>query len=232
MRCGAGRNPGSSVVRKSDAMRTIVYIDGFNLYYGLLRGTPWMWLNLAALSKSLLTDKYVISEIKYFTARIRSDRFSTVSPHDQSCYMDALASLPCLKIVEGYYRRFRAKLPFAREPCVSCDKAEYATVWKTEEKKSDVNLAVEMVSDAYENKADAVVLISGDADHSAALSVVRYRHRKTTVVFNPHTGECAELRRLSTFYKNIPRDLPAKCQLPEVVTLPNGRTIHRPPAWA
>ena len=213
-------------------MRTIVYIDGFNLYYGLLRGTPWMWLDLVAFARALLTDRYVISEVKYFTARIRSDRFAAISPHDQSCYLDALGTNPVVKVVEGYYRRFRAKLPFAKEPCTSCGKVGYATVWKTEEKKSDVNLAVEMVSDAYENRSDAVVLISGDADHSAALSVVRYRHRKTIVVFNPHPGECAELRRLSTFYKNIPRDLPAKCQLPEVVTLPNGRTIHRPPAWA
>ena len=213
-------------------MRTIVYIDGFNLYYGLLRETPWMWLDLLAFSKNLLTDKYDITEIKYFTARIRSDCFAIISPHDQACYLEALASCPTMKIIEGYYRRFRTKLPFAKEPCISCGKAMYATVWKTEEKKSDVNLAVEMVSDAYENKSDAVVLISGDADHAAALSVVRYRHRKTTVVFNPHPGECAELRKLSTFYKNIPRDLPARCQLPDIVPLPNGRKIHRPPAWA
>ena len=126
----------------------------------------------------------------------------------------------------------RAKLPFAKEPCTSCDKVKYAIVWKTEEKKSDVNLAVEMVTDAYENRADAMVLISGDADHSVALSIARYRHHKTTVVFNPHEGECVELRQLSTYCRNIPRDLPAKCQLPEVVTLPNGRAIHRSSAWA
>ena len=94
-------------------------------------------------------------------------------------------------------------------------------------------MAVEMVSDAYEDNADAFVLVSGDADHSAALSVARHLHRRTTVVYNPHEGECAELRRFSTFYKNIPRDLPAKCQLPD--TIPYGkrgdRFIHRPAAW-
>ena len=212
-------------------MRTIVYIDDFKLHYGILRGTPWMWLDLYRFAEELLTERYRINEVKYYTARIRSDRFSVISPHDQSCYLEALAADPRIHIVEGFYRSFRAKLPFAKEPCVSCEKVQYATVWKTEEKKSDVNLAVDMVSDAYENRADAFVLISGDADHSAALSIARYRHQKTTVAFNPHVGECVELRRLSTFYRNLPRDLPAKCQLPEVVTLPNGRAIHRPSAW-
>ena len=41
-------------------MRTIVYIDGFNLFYGLLRNTPWLWLDLEKLVRSLLTEKYDI----------------------------------------------------------------------------------------------------------------------------------------------------------------------------
>ena len=34
--------------RKMCAMRkrTIVYVDGFNLYYGLLKKTKWRWLDL------------------------------------------------------------------------------------------------------------------------------------------------------------------------------------------
>ena len=41
-------------------MRTIVYVDGFNLYYGLLRGKPWLWLDLEKLATMLLTDRYNI----------------------------------------------------------------------------------------------------------------------------------------------------------------------------
>ena len=89
------------------------------------------------------------SVIKFFTARIHSDKFMPASPHDQACYLEALTANPLIQIVEGVYKRFRVKLPFVKEPCVSCGKVEYATVWKTEEKKSDVNLAVEMTCDAY-----------------------------------------------------------------------------------
>ena len=46
-------------------MKTIVYVDGFNLFYGLLKGTPNLWLDLELFARSLLTDKYEIAEIKY-----------------------------------------------------------------------------------------------------------------------------------------------------------------------
>ena len=114
-------------------MRTIVYIDGFNLFYGLLRNTPWLWLDLEKFVRSLLTEKYDIVAIKFFAARIHSDKFMQTSPHDQACYFEALMANPLIQIVEGVYKRFRVKLPFVKEPCVSCGKVEYATVWKTEE---------------------------------------------------------------------------------------------------
>ena len=38
--------------------RTIVYIDGFNLYYGLLRGTCAKWLDLYAFAKALLAPDH------------------------------------------------------------------------------------------------------------------------------------------------------------------------------
>ena len=49
----------------------------------------------------------------------------------------------------------------------------------------------------------------------------------------PDERPSEELRAVSTYYKHIPRDLPAKCQLPDIIPVgTHGRTIHRPPAWA
>lgn len=200
--------------------------------YGLLRNTPFMWLDLEKFARALLTPKYNIVEIKYFTARIRSEKLAPITPHDQSVYFEALFQNPLITIVEGFYKRYRVKMPFVKEPCVGCDKVTHATVWKTEEKQSDVNLSVAITADAYENKCDAIVLISGDADHKAALSIARRKLNKTTVVFNPRQGDCVELRQLSTFCKNIPRDLPAQCQLPDEIPVgTHGRKLHRPPSW-
>ena len=48
-------------------MRTYVYIDGFNLYYGAVKDTPGKWLDLVALCREILPGKD-IRKIKYFTA--------------------------------------------------------------------------------------------------------------------------------------------------------------------
>lgn len=46
--------------------RAHIYIDGFNLYYGALKSTPYKWLNLAEMCR-LLLPRYHIGEIKYLT---------------------------------------------------------------------------------------------------------------------------------------------------------------------
>ncbi|HEV7772154.1 MAG TPA: hypothetical protein VGO48_02560, partial [Conexibacter sp.] len=51
--------------------RTIVYIDGFNLYYGCLKDSPYRWLDPCALARNALWDDMDIVGVKYFTARVR-----------------------------------------------------------------------------------------------------------------------------------------------------------------
>ena len=52
--------------------KTRVYIDGYNLYYGLLKGTPWKWLDLELFSRGLLNPDHEIVSIVYFTAPVRT----------------------------------------------------------------------------------------------------------------------------------------------------------------
>lgn len=214
--------------------RTIFYIDGFNLYHGLLAGTPYLWLDIEKFAMSLLPrpEEHELVGVDYFTARIKYNPSEPQAAFNQDRYLEVIAAFPRVKIVEGFYKRFRVKLPFATEPCKSCDKMKYGIVYRTVEKRSDVNLATEMMADAYRDSADAFVLVSGDVDFAAPLCFIRHEVGRHTLVFNPHNDVCEELRRFTSYYRNIPRDLPAKCQLPEIVTLPNGRTIHRPAAWA
>jgi hypothetical protein len=53
-----------------DKMGAWVYIDGFNLYYGALKGHPNRWLDLKKFSEELLPPDRNIDKIKYFTARV------------------------------------------------------------------------------------------------------------------------------------------------------------------
>ena len=211
--------------------RTIVYIDGFNLYYGLLRKlNASKWLDLWELSQSLVSKENEIVAVKYFTSRVNYDPREPSAKANQEIYLRALEKLGNIEIIEGYYQRRDTKMPFRFEPCISC--RPYADVVRIEEKRSDVNLATAMMADFHEEKADSFVVISGDADLVAPIEYIRKKGSKNVVVFNPHASISGDLKKHATYYKNIPRDLPISCRLPdEIVYGSHSRIIRCPDAW-
>jgi hypothetical protein len=50
-------------------MKANIYVDGFNLYYGSLKRTPFRWLDISALCRLLLPND-TLHGIKYFTALV------------------------------------------------------------------------------------------------------------------------------------------------------------------
>jgi len=86
-------------------MRTWVYVDGFNLYYGAVKGTPFKWLNPVALAKSVLPPNLKIERLKYFTARV-SGAADQDAPRRQHAYLSALRTLPEIEI---HFGRFLSK---------------------------------------------------------------------------------------------------------------------------
>src|SRR3712207_5989979 len=83
-------------------MRTNVYVDGFNLYYGALKGTPYKWLNLAALCRILL-PRDRIGRIRYFTAPVNDRPNSPGTVFRQDIYLPALATIPDLSVHLGRF---------------------------------------------------------------------------------------------------------------------------------
>ena len=86
-------------------MRTRVYVDGFNLFYGALKGTPFKWLDPVRLAELLVPQGHTIERLRYFTARV-SGKSDPAAPARQQIYLKALATLP---EVELHYGRFLAK---------------------------------------------------------------------------------------------------------------------------
>ena len=57
--------------------KTIAYIDGYNLYYGLLKGEAHIkWLDLRALVSAMFKEEHELLAVKFFTAHVRT------YPHD------------------------------------------------------------------------------------------------------------------------------------------------------
>ena len=86
--------PGTPVPKK----KSIVYIDGFNLYYGLMRGGPYKWLNLQKYFERLRPDDD-IQAIRYFTAMIAGARRS-----NRRTYLRALETLPLVETILGRFK--------------------------------------------------------------------------------------------------------------------------------
>ena len=215
-------------------MKAIVYIDGYNLYYGLLKGTPYKWLDLWAMARSLLQEGIELLGVKYFTAPIKTFPYDLEAVDRQKIYLQALIAQGKVQVVQGFYAKHRTWAPAADERCSTCDvqTAGLVPIYKLEEKRSDVNLAVAMVTDAAMNAADVFLVITGDSDQVGAIESVRHQFKKSVIVFNPQPTISKQLDWAASYYKNIPRDLPAICQLPEEIPVgTHGNVIRRPAVW-
>lgn len=161
-------------------VKTAVYIDGYNLYYGRLRNSGFKWLDVVLLAEDILNNQDPVTSVesvKYFTAPALA-RFSSHGQDSviaQEHYHRALlARNSKLQIIYGTHS-FDDGGTLLPE-CVKgrpYDKSRRVRVWNLEEKKTDVNLAIEMYRDALSGKFDQLVLISNDSDAEPVLKAIR-----------------------------------------------------------
>ena len=201
-------------------LRVITYIDGFNLYFGL-REKAWqkyMWLDLSALAESLTKSNQELIETKYFTSRISG---SKSKEERQSAYLDALSSLPKLKI---FYGRFQGD----RKGCQSCGHSAFLP----QEKKTDVNIATQILCDAYTNAFDIAIIISGDADLVPPVAAVRdsFPNKRVVVAFPPNRFS-SELKMTAHAFMHIYESKFRTSRLFQVVKTSSGVEISRPSKW-
>ena len=205
---------------------TCVYIDGFNLYYGALRGTPYKWLDPCRLSELLLPHSQVTC-VKYFTAHVIGYRQNPLKPRRQQTYLRALETLPRIEIIKGSYARQTLRLPLAGTP--ANEPLQYVKVKRHTEKGSDVNLAVHLVNDAHNNRFDMGVIVSNDSDLLEACRVVRGMG-KYVGLLSPCRHPSHALMQEATFTKVIRAGALAASQLSTELTDEKG-PLHKPVGW-
>ena len=94
-------------------MTTRIYIDGFNLYYRAVKGTPYKWLNLRKMCELILPDQS-IGKIKYFTANVSSRKDDPDKPTRQQIYYRALKTIPDFEIIKGKFRSRDRAMPLSK----------------------------------------------------------------------------------------------------------------------
>ncbi|MGA8872642.1 MAG: NYN domain-containing protein [Candidatus Acidiferrales bacterium] len=201
-----------------------VYIDGFNLYYGAVKNSPFKWLDLGALCRRMLPGD-TIQSIEYFTAIVSARPYDPGMPMRQQMYIRALRTIPNLTISFGHFLTHSARM-------VLTGTIPPKKVWvdKTEEKGSDVNIAAHLLHDAFRGRFEVAVLVTNDSDLLEPVRIVRQEFNLPVGILNPHQHHSAALKTQATFMKRIRQSDVAACQFPAVMKHAKG-TFHKPTAW-
>jgi len=176
--------------KPTDKKRVIVYVDGFNLYHAIndIRDKNLQWPSIVGLSEEMIKSKteQLMGTI-YFTAHathIYKDSFRA----KQKEYLNTLKEIG----TEIIYGKFKKKYIY----CKKCTKKNL----HHEEKETDVNIAVRIISDAYKNNFDTTYIISGDTDLLAPIRLVlnNFPDKEIVIVGPPQRGLANELKKSAT----------------------------------
>mgnify|MGYP001087336262 CR=1 FL=1 len=207
-------------------LKTNVYVDGFNLYYGCVKGTPYRWLNLSKLC-TLLLPGHGINRIRYFTARVVPPPNDPQQLQRQLTFIRALETIPNLSVHYGQFLTHSVWRPLANPPIGGPDMVE---VLDTKEKGSDVNLATYLLVDGFNKDYQMAVVISNDSDLVEPIKLVGSELGLPVGVLHPPRRHVRELDQVATFYRPIRERVLKASQFPPVLVDANG-TITKPPAW-
>lgn len=220
-------------------MRTIVYVDGFNLYYRLLRERPALrWVDPLTLASAALDPQNQVIEVRYYTARV-SGRLNPLAPARQQTYLDALATVPQIVVVMGTFLATNNWAGLVHPPQFRPDLSnplgrpwpDVVKVRKTEEKGSDVNLASHLLLDAFRNRFDVAAVLSNDSDLVEPIRIARQELGKTVGLLSPVGRPNPQLRQAASFLRHIEPHHLSQAQFPDPILRADGSTLAKPATW-
>ena len=223
----------SSAVQALPKYPVVAYIDGFNLYFGIRwqamkegtleapdpRWYSYLWLDLDRMCQRMLTDRQELVAIKYFTAPIIGGKKKR---ERQNAYLDAIRTLPKLQVILGRFEPDRKE----------CDKCKHSNL-HPQEKKTDVNIATNMICDAMADVYETAILVTADSDLVPAVQAVRkLKPNKRIIVAFPPNRYSKELQDATHSKFVIWERLLRKSSLPEVIKRDGLADIVRPEKYS
>ena len=195
---------GSFILDMENKQKVIVYVDGFNFYYGL-KDKKWRryyWLDFVLFFESLLRPYQTLVEVKYFSAKPTNQ----VKSERQDLLFSANKLNPKFKLILGKYLK----------------------------KETDVRIATNIIADAYNNRCDVSVLVSADSDLIPPIELLReIKPSQKVIVFFPPQRHSNNLKIIANATKNLEgaKLMFENAMLPDEITLPSGYVIKRPTKW-
>ena len=212
---------GSFILDMENKQKVIVYVDGFNFYYGL-KDKKWRryyWLDFVLFFESLLRPYQTLVEVKYFSAKPNNP----VKSERQDLLFSANKLNPKFKLILGKYLK----------KDTTCKNCGYI-IHSFEEKETDVRIATNIIADAYKNRCDVSVLVSADSDLIPPIELLReIKPLQKVIVFFPPRRYSNNLKNIANATKNLEgaKMMFENAMLPDEITLPSGYVINRPDKW-
>ena len=165
-------------------MRTACFVDGYNLFYGLLAGTPYKWLDLPSLLAHIIRVEdpaNTLHSVSFFTSGVKPALATRgiASQHAQDTYIRALKTKG-VEVFLGLHQIESGKAPRFIDKDTPPSRANQVEIWKLEEKQTDVCIAISMYRLAVrqmalplEERIEQIVLVSADTDMTPALRAIR-----------------------------------------------------------
>jgi len=200
--------------------RVLGFVDGFNLYFGLKQAgyDTLLWLDVSRLVGNLCKPHQECMGVRYFTARLNGPG----PKHErQKTLLEAYETLKDCSVHFGVYQT-------NSRTCSACG----APWYQANEKMTDVNIAVEMLSGAFNDEFDTALLISADSDLAPAVQKTVELFKKRVVIAFPPKRFSTRLRDLASAYTYISRAQLARSQLSPTITRQDGFVLRCPAPWA
>jgi len=200
--------------------KVIVYVDGFNFYFGL-RSKNWRkfyWLDIVKFAESLLRPHQELVKVHYFSARHTNPDKSK----RQDAFFQANKLNPRFTLHLGKYLTKDIECRFCKN-----------IIHSYEEKESDVRIATTMMADVYQQRCDLSLLISADSDLVPPIERIKeFSPTHKIITCFPPNRASFDLKKWSNGVKTlINKSIYESCMLPDKVLLPNGYELHRPDKW-
>jgi hypothetical protein len=164
-------------------LRTTCFVDGYNLFYGLLGGTQYKWLDLQALLTHILRvedPSSTLEAVSFFTSGVKPSLATRgiASKEAQDTYLRALIARG-VHVFYGRHQLESGKAPRFIDKNTPASRANLVEIWKLEEKETDVHIAISMYRLAArqsalppEQRIEQLVLVSADTDMTPALRAI------------------------------------------------------------
>ncbi len=213
-------------------MRTIAYVDGYNLFYSILSKTSYKWLDLFTLF-----DHHIIPDICPGAPALGSLSKDPMVQVRQAKYHRALRVQGKIETIEGYHQP-AITTGVLVDPPEGADPMKKVRVRVMEEKQTDVNIGLHMYRDVLHGNCDHIILCSNDADLAPALKMIRRDCPDVviSVVLPRKPGSKARLSEKLLAHAHNPRrsineEELAASQHPHEMTDKRRRTFKCPEEW-